>query len=183
MKASRGRFLLLLAAFVPLAVHLGRAALPREEPPAFFVEKRTGIFVGLENGSRPGKIHQFPDGTTLKSVIEMADLSEGREGSGCIDPEKPVQDGEAIKILRSAPGKCEITRSWLPAGQRIALGIPLHPDRMRQEDWEVLPGIGPRLAEAVEKDRQFNGDFGSLEALDRVRGIGPKRIDSWREFF
>jgi competence protein ComEA len=71
----------------------------------------------------------------------------------------------------------------MPAGQRLALGVPLHPDRMGLGDWEVLPGIGPALARRIELDRQENGEFGSLERLERVRGIGPKRIQAWSEFF
>ncbi|MCP3177174.1 helix-hairpin-helix domain-containing protein [Desulfuromonas sp. KJ2020] len=54
---------------------------------------------------------------------------------------------------------------------------------MSLADWTVLPGVGPKLAERIEKDRQKNGDFGSLEALQRVKGIGPKRINSWKFFF
>lgn len=71
----------------------------------------------------------------------------------------------------------------MAARKRVALGIALHPDRMSRADWESLPGIGPKLALAIELDRQENGDFGHLEALERVRGIGPKRIEAWRKFF
>jgi competence protein ComEA len=63
------------------------------------------------------------------------------------------------------------------------LGIRLHPDRMTREDWEVLPGIGPRLSERIEMDRQLNGDFGGYRRLERVRGIGQQRIKQWEEFF
>jgi competence protein ComEA len=71
----------------------------------------------------------------------------------------------------------------MPASQRMALGIPLHPDRMSGEDWEALAGIGPRMALAIEEDRQRNGDFGSLARLQRVKGVGPKRLAGWEQFF
>lgn len=38
---------------------------------------------------------------------------------------------------------------------------------------ESLPGIGPVLAARVVADRNQNGPFGSLEGLQRVKGIGP----------
>jgi competence protein ComEA len=63
------------------------------------------------------------------------------------------------------------------------MAIPLHPDRMNINDWTFLPGIGAALAERIENDRQENGDFGSLDALIRVKGIGKKRISNWIEFF
>jgi competence protein ComEA len=71
----------------------------------------------------------------------------------------------------------------MPAAQRMALRIPLHPDRMSAEDWEALAGIGPGLAKAIEMERQQNGDFGSLAGLQRVKGIGSKRLAAWENFF
>ena len=41
------------------------------------------------------------------------------------------------------------------------------------EHLELLPGVGTSLAAAIDADRRDNGPFGSVEALDRVRGIGP----------
>jgi competence protein ComEA len=71
----------------------------------------------------------------------------------------------------------------MPARQRLALGITLHPDRMSRDDWQMLPGIGEKLAAQIEADRQKYGDFGSFEALDRVKGIGPAKLKALRPFF
>jgi competence protein ComEA len=71
----------------------------------------------------------------------------------------------------------------MPARQRLALGIPLHPDRMSRDDWQTLPGIGEKLAAQIEIDRQNYGDFGSFDALDRVKGIGPAKLKALRPFF
>ena len=37
-----------------------------------------------------------------------------------------------------------------------------------------LPGIGPKLAERIVREREANGPFGSVDDLRRVPGIGPK---------
>lgn len=47
---------------------------------------------------------------------------------------------------------------------------------------QKLPGIGPKTAEMIVQERERGGAFTSLEDLsDRVRGIGPKRLESLQE--
>ena len=42
----------------------------------------------------------------------------------------------------------------------------------------VLPGIGPKLAQAIVDHRQQSGDFESLDELCDVPGIGEKTLES-----
>ncbi|HUF25343.1 MAG TPA: helix-hairpin-helix domain-containing protein [Gemmatimonadaceae bacterium] len=46
-------------------------------------------------------------------------------------------------------------------------------DMASAAELEALPGIGPALALRIVEDRNYNGPFGSLMGLQRVRGIGP----------
>ncbi len=41
---------------------------------------------------------------------------------------------------------------------------------------QSLPGIGATLSARIVEDRAENGPYQSLEALDRVPGIGPGKI-------
>jgi competence protein ComEA len=43
-----------------------------------------------------------------------------------------------------------------------------------------LPGIGPTLAERIERYRLAHGGFRSIEELRRVSGIGPARLERLR---
>jgi len=44
---------------------------------------------------------------------------------------------------------------------------------------QTLNGIGPKTAELIIAERERGGQFVSLQDLaDRVRGIGPKRLES-----
>jgi competence protein ComEA len=177
------------ALFLPLLTALllyphGREILDEEAPPAFFVEPAVaGVWVAFGDGfPRPG-IHQFSDGTTLRGVMEMTELpvADYHGAVGILD--ERLLPGEELQLLLTPLQTYEINRGWMPAGQRVALGICLHPDRMSLADWEYLPGIGEKLARAIELDRQKNGNFGALPSLQRVRGIGPGRIAAWGEFF
>lgn len=62
---------------------------------------------------------------------------------------------------------------------------PVDMDIATADEIEKLPGIGPALAKRIIKDRESNGPFGCLAALDRVKGVGPAllaRIDSLATF-
>jgi DNA uptake protein ComE-like DNA-binding protein len=66
-----------------------------------------------------------------------------------------------------------------PAGQPVDLDVA------SPNEIEKLPGIGPALARRIVKDRDANGPFGCLAALDRVKGVGPSllaRVDSLATF-
>lgn len=46
-----------------------------------------------------------------------------------------------------------------------------------EAELQLLPNIGPRLAERIVVDRSNNGSFGSLDDLSRVPGIGPVTVE------
>jgi len=119
----------------------------------------------------------------LKDVINVTDMA--------VDPlllkdpclERPLVTGSALDLVVEKGLIRDILVSWMPAAQRLALGIPLHPDRMERSDWEVLPGIGTAMALRIDLDRQENGEFGSVSGLLRVPGIGKRRLEAWSAFF
>lgn len=49
-------------------------------------------------------------------------------------------------------------------------------DRASTSELELLPRVGPALAKRIVSDRDEHGAFGSLDALTRVKGIGPKLV-------
>jgi competence protein ComEA len=55
----------------------------------------------------------------------------------------------------------------LRRGQSIDL------NRASAADLELLPGIGPKLAQRIVADRSRNGRYREIKDLIRVRGIGP----------
>lgn len=46
---------------------------------------------------------------------------------------------------------------------------------------ELLPQIGPTLANRIVAERNANGPFASLEDIERVRGIGPRTVEKIRD--
>ncbi len=50
------------------------------------------------------------------------------------------------------------------------------------EELQTLPNIGERMAKRIIDYRIQHGDFVSVDALQKVKGIGPKTIDKLRPF-
>ncbi|MBX3365645.1 MAG: helix-hairpin-helix domain-containing protein [Phycisphaeraceae bacterium] len=50
------------------------------------------------------------------------------------------------------------------------------------EELELLPGIGPALADRIIEDRAANGPYAGVNELARVRGIGPRIVERVQRF-
>lgn len=59
----------------------------------------------------------------------------------------------------------------------LAPGERLDPNRASEEELDRLPGIGPAAARAIVESRSAEGPFEDVEALTRVRGIGPATME------
>lgn len=60
--------------------------------------------------------------------------------------------------------------------------IPMDLNRAGIDEIVLLPGIGPKKAQAIVDWRNQKGCFSSVDDLLRVKGIGPKTLESIRPF-
>lgn len=184
MKGRPGLLLLIALLLLPAGIRYGRVALfCKESPPAFSVAEAGTIWVELGEGFVDPGIHQFIDGTTVGDVIGMTLVGKRAACKPPTPSSGPLRSGELLSITSQGPESIEISRSWMAAGQRMVLGIPLHPETMAADDWLALPGIGPKLASRIQADRQKNGEFSTFRELERVSGIGPRRLEAWEQYF
>lgn len=93
----------------------------------------------------------------------------------------------AIEIVGAVPADALLARrdSLLTLSRPLQQGERINLDRARAEEIARLPGVGMGLAKRIVAERGSGGPFGSLEGLDRVRGIGPallRKIEGGVEF-
>ncbi len=150
---------------------------------AFLSESAT-VWVQFGDGfTDSGVVRQFNDGCDLKGVMELTSFSVSASVLENWPPNTTLESGRRIDLVVQRAEIQSIYLTWMTAGQRAALGIPLHPDRMTLSDWEFLPGVGPMVATKIEQNRQKNGDFHSIEGLIRVKGVGTSKIADWKKYF
>ena len=77
---------------------------------------------------------------------------------------------------------CERLAGGMSGAMRLISDLPLDLNRASAADFELIEGIGPKLAAAIVDDREVNGRFASFEALDRVHGVGPAMLERLRPF-
>ena len=82
---------------------------------------------------------------------------------------------------RPAPQRGVTLRSAIPtAGHSQRTQGKLDLNRATAEQLQLLPGIGPVLAQRVIEQRATHGPFHTVDDLKDVKGIGKKRMDQLR---
>ena len=62
---------------------------------------------------------------------------------------------------------------------------PLHPVNLNtatSEELQEVPGIGPATADKILQARKSYGAFKSVDDLQAIKGIGPKRLEKMRKY-
>ena len=99
-------------------------------------------------------------------------------------PEPAAEERAALEAQIAAVDSVRAGRHRTPRGASLprakraprappAAPEPINVDEASAAQLESLPRIGPALAKRIVEDREANGPFGSLEELQRVKGIGP----------
>lgn len=106
------------------------------------------------------------------TVADAVAAAGGRAGAGA---EAPVRHGDRV-----APGPEGVLRARTEAA--LILGEKLSLNEASAAALEGLPGVGARRAADIVADRAARGPYPSVDALDRVRGIGPATVERLRPF-
>jgi len=179
------RFILFLVACLAAAslMSKGRIAIPVNGNTPFLPSSSVGIKVRLEGAVRSPGVYAFAQGTDLTSVIKLTGMALGPNEAAPPSLSSPLSSGTALEIPDKITELSEIRVKTMRARERMILGIPLDPDQMDCDDWCSVPGIGPVLAERIIRNRQIYGDFHTAGALERVPGIGARKINRLLKYF
>lgn len=124
----------------------------------------------------------WPGGERLGCRADLEGLlEEASEAAGCTPSEPPaLRAGQRLRLARETGGSCRQQVEPLDGSALLALGLPIDLNRARARDLEAVEGLGPRRARAIVEDREARGPFPSVDALVRVKGIGPSTLAAVR---
>ncbi|MFQ5543452.1 MAG: ComEA family DNA-binding protein [Nitrospiria bacterium] len=87
-------------------------------------------------------------------------------------------------LLPGLNGTAQISfvSSVLAGEKNVPLPGSIDVNTATAEQLMSLPGIGPKLAERIIRDREENGSYKQADDLLRVKGIGTKKLERLRPF-
>jgi competence ComEA-like helix-hairpin-helix protein len=110
-----------------------------------------------------------------RSVLLLAGLALVGQLARCalLDPGTAPGDIVLLGQGKDSAGIAAHRDSARDADRPLADGELIDLDRATAAEIARLPGIGPDMARRLVEYRAQHGDFGGIEALDAVPGVGP----------
>ena len=88
---------------------------------------------------------------------------------------------EGMKGIKQEEIKIKLGR--MEARKLLVFSIPLDLNRVSAEDLSLIPGIGESLAQEILAYREKRRGFRSVEELKNVKGVGEKKLRTFKPFF
>lgn len=124
----------------------------------------------------PARAKPLPIATPIVIIKEVPvasspDVATSSESVASAD--KTTKNESGIPLAKTESGAVSTNASveYLKAN-------PVDLNKATQAQLEVLPGVGPKMAERILAYRAENGGFKSLDELDDVKGIGEKTLET-----
>jgi competence protein ComEA len=161
-------------------------AASRAAPAPLRVEAATDerAVVHVAGAVRNPGVYRLTTSARVNDAVERAGGATRRADLGGLNLAAKLEDGRQILVPERA--RAGTTAGVGSAGVTAAAGAaapaqPVNLNTATIEQLDVLPGIGPGLAQRILDHRERIGGFGSVEELADVPGIGEVRMAELRE--
>jgi competence protein ComEA len=131
------------------------------------------IYIGIEGAVRSPGVYPLCGEDTMELLIERAGGIDGFDNLPIRLNDVPIEAGVRL-ILKEDDGRLEVCPDDISAFYKFTLGIPISLNRESEEGLTAIPGIGPKLAGAIVRDRDTRGEYKALSEIKDVPGIGDK---------
>jgi competence protein ComEA len=118
-----------------------------------------------------------------ESVLDALEKAGGIKDKISLPPamlQTRIDKNCRIDVIPEGEGKGRIALAPLAPQKLPVLSIPVPINTATLEELMTLPGIGPKIAQAIIDCREQGGIFTSAEDLLRVKGIASKKLAAIR---
>lgn len=92
-----------------------------------------------------------------------------------------MPDKDGALFLFPLPDPCALGDAGFLCEEETATA-PVNLNTATSAELQQVPGIGPATAEKILQARKSYGRFKSVNDLQAIRGIGPKKLDKMRKY-
>lgn len=131
---------------------------------------------------RPG-LYRVSAGARVAEALARAGGPSRRADLTAVNLAAPVEDGQQVVVVARGPSPGPAAGGAGGAAGVAGAGAaqPVSLSQASLEQLDALDGIGPTLAARILAYGKEHGGFRSVEQLQEVEGIGPKRFEALRE--
>ena len=167
------------------------------------------IWVDVAGAVRRPGLYSLPKGARVAAALERAGGASRHANRAAVNLAAQLTDGDQVFVPRGGAASAGAPASAGPVGSAAAAdgaasaagaagadgalsgaaagagseppaGAPISLSDASQAQLEQLDGIGPSLAQRIIQYREQHGGFHSIDELQQVSGIGPKRFEALR---
>jgi competence protein ComEA len=125
-------------------------------------------------------VYNLPPGSRVAEAISAAGGMTAQADPQALNLAQVVTDGMRIHV----PDISETSQETLaenPSRSAPALEILININTATQEELELLPDIGPHIAQEIIAYREANGPFQSIDEIMNVSGVGTITYNTIRD--
>ena len=126
----------------------------------------------------------MPGTARIQDALKLAGGASKKADLNSVNLAQKMKDGEQVLVRErgefvplnsaAAPDKRSSSSAKLPSR-------PVHINTASASELETLPGIGPKTSASIMAQRAKK-PFRSLDDLDEVKGLGPKKLEKLKAF-
>lgn len=139
-----------------------------------------GVLVVYVAGAvrRPG-VYRLRTGARVDAAVRRAGGPTRHADLEALNLAAKLEDGRQVVVPRRPAAGALASAGEASSGGGAA--APVNLNTASAEQLATLDGVGPAMAAKIVAYRQEHGGFRSVDELDAVSGIGPKRLAALRD--
>ncbi len=129
--------------------------------------------------SVPG-LYTLPRGSRLAMLLDQAGLADTADVAS-LQMATELRDGQQIIVPTQTAVAESIASIATTASSPTALAGPININTAGASELELLPGIGPSIAQRIVDYRDAHGPYSKVDDLANVQGISQRMVDDFRD--